>query len=298
MEAFVGLAGIPTAESAKASAMKPFTDFLNNGIQVDRVGLAILAGIIPIPPLSYLGNGGMNLWAVGSMKYCAMKAGLQALCTLANNFITAKYPNLWYLAYFFAFSPWYIFDILQIFSPAFATEGFKVPFFNTRVSTSDQPAVGKITPALMIAAFALLSSGSYGLLSLFPESVQKAWKPIMNMIFLAIGGVTALAGGGIGGMVVLPQILSSLKGESSNLSAALATPPPPSGPQSGGGDSLPSLGEIAKRIMKDEIDCETNSQSGGGRNDATPYIFLGSLAVASLAGIMLALVREKTVSPL
>jgi hypothetical protein len=154
----------------------------------------------------------------------------------------------------------------------------------------------------MIAALALLSSGSYGLLSLFPESVQKAWKPIMNMIFLTIGGVTAMAGGGIGGVVVLPQIISSLKGESSNLSAALATPPPPpppppvtSGPQAGGGESLPSLGDVANRILKDKIDCPTGLQSGGG-DDVTATFFLGTLAIASLGGIMLALVRQKTVS--
>ena len=50
MQALAGLAGIPTADSVKTSAMKPLTDFLNNGIQVDKVGLAVLAGIIPIPP--------------------------------------------------------------------------------------------------------------------------------------------------------------------------------------------------------------------------------------------------------
>ena len=303
MQALAGLAGIPTADSVKTSAMKPLTDFLNNGIQVDKVGLAVLAGIIPIPPLSYLGNGGMNLWAVGSMKYCAMKAGLQALCTLANNLIMAKFPKLWVLAYLFSFSPWYIFDILQLFSPAFEKEGFKVPFFNTKVSTSPQPAVGKLTPALLIAGFALLSSGSYSLLNFFPDSVQKTWKPIMNMIFLTIGSVTALAGGGIGGVVVLPEILSSLKGERTKISEALATPPLPAEPsqtqppsQKGGGDSLPSLGEIANRIIKDEIDCPTKMQSGGGDGNDAANMFLGSLIIASLGGIILALVRQKTVS--
>jgi hypothetical protein len=297
MQALAGLAGIPTADSVKTSAMKPLTDFLNNGIQVDKVGLAVLAGIIPIPPLSYLGNGGMNLWAVGSMKYCAMKAGLQALCTLANNLIMAKFPKFWFLAYLFSFSPWYIFDILQLFSPAFEKEGFKVPFFNTKISTSPQPAVGKLTPALLVAAFALLSSGSYSLLNFFPDSVQKTWKPIMNMIFLAIGSVTALAGGGIGGVVVLPEILSSLRGERNKISEALATPAPPAQPsQKGGGDSLPSLGEIANRIIKDEIDCPTKMQSGGGDGNDAANIFIGSLVVASLGGIILALVRQKTVS--
>ena len=303
MQALAGLAGVPTADSVKSSAMKPFTDFLNNGIQVDRIGLGILAGIIPFPPLSYLGNGGMNLWAVGSMKYCALKAGVQAFCTLAYNFIMAKYPKFWYLAYFFSFSPWYIFDIIQLFSPAFEKEGFKVPFFNTPVSTDPNPAVGKLTVPLIVAAFALLSSGSYSLLSLFPDSVQKTWKPIMNIIFLSIGGLSALAGGGISSIVVLPQILSSLKGETAILKEALATPPPaplppppPSGAQMGGGDPLPSIEEIANRILKDDIDCATSVQSGGG--DHTANIFLGSLVIASLGGIILALIRQKTVSPL
>lgn len=315
MQALAGLAGVPTADSVKSSAMKPFTDFLNNGIQVDRIGLGILAGIVPFPPLSYLGNGGMNLWAVGSMKYCALKAGVQAFCSLAYNFIMAKYPKFWYVAYFFSFSPWYIFDIIQLFSPAFEKEGFKVPFFNTPVSTAPNPAVGKLTVPLIVAAFALLSSGSYGLLSLFPDSVQKAWKPVMNMVFLSIGGVTALAGGGISSVVVLPQILSSLKGETAVLKGAFATPPPPappdvpppipiaplpppppSGAQMGGGDPLPSIEEIANRILKDDIDCATSVQSGGGADTAN--IFLGSLVITSLGGIILALIRQKTVSPL
>jgi hypothetical protein len=291
MQALAGLAGgVPTADSAKASAMKPLTDFINNGIQVDRIGLAFLSGIIPIPPLSYLGYGGLNLWAVGSLKYCAMKAALQAFCTMAQTFITAYYPKLWFLGFLLAYNPWYVFDILQLFSPTFAQEGFKLPFFNTKVSTSANPSVGKVTAPILAAAIALLCSGAYSLLSYFPESIQKAWKPVMNMVFLAIGGVTALAGGGLGGVVVIPQILSALKGESKALSAAVAAP---TAPQSGGGEPLPSLGDIANRIMKDKIECPT--QSGGG--DATANIFLGSLVIAALGGITLALVRNKPIPP-
>lgn len=300
MQALAGLAGgIPTADSAKTSAMKPLTDFINNGIQVDRIGLAFLSGIIPIPPLSYLGYGGLNLWAVGSLKYCAMKAGLQAFCSMAQTFVTAYYPKLWFLGYLLAYNPWYVFDILQLFSPTFAQEGFKVPFFNTKVSTSATPSAGKVTAPILAAAIALLCSGAYNLLSYFPESIQKAWKPAMNMVFLAIGGVTALAGGGIGGVVVLPQIMSALKGESKSLSDAIAPPPPPpmpsapSAPQAGGGEPLPSLGDIANRIMKDEIGCPT--QSGGALGDSTANIFLGSLVIAALGGIALALVRNKPI---
>jgi len=246
-------------------------------------GLFILAGGVPFPPLSYLGFGGLNLWAVGSMTYFGMKAGLQAMLVLANTYVTAYYPKLWWIGYLMVLNPWYVFDLIQMFSPAFAAEGFKVPLLHTPIGNG---GTGTVTAALLAAAIALLCSGAYSLINLLPPELQVTYKPIMNSIFLAIGGVTALGGGSIGSMLVIPKIMSAIKGNISEAGAAVAALPPASAPQTGGG--VPSLGDVANRIIK--------QRGGGGDSDIGANIFLGTLAVAALGGISLALIRMKAVS--
>jgi hypothetical protein len=103
------------------------------------------------------------------------------------------------------------------------------------------------------------------------------------MIFLVVGSVTAIAGGGIGTIVVIPQIISALKTNAGEVSTGLASLP--SAPQAGGG--IPSLGEVAKGILSKKF-----NQSGGG-SDPASTIFLGILSVAALGGISLAVIRSK-----
>jgi hypothetical protein len=141
--------------------------------------------------------------------------------------------------------------------------------------------------AIWAAAIALLCSGAYSFLNFLPPQLKAAYKPILNTVFLGMGAVTALAGGSIGGMVVLPQIMSSIKSNISEAStqAAAATPPPA---QQGGG--MPSLADVANNIIDDKI----KPQTGGGKDAAE--LFIGTLAVAALGGISLALIRSKAVS--
>jgi len=282
------LGATPSIGSVQTSGMSGITSFIQKGFSVGWFGLFILAGGVPFPPLSYLGFGGLNLWAVGSMTYFAMKAGLQAMCVLANTYVTAYYPNLWWVGYLMVLNPWYVFDLVQMFSPAFAAEGFKVPLLHTPIGHG---GTGTVTAALLAAAIALLCSGAYSLISLLPSELQVTYKPIMNSVFLAIGGITALGGGSIGSMLVIPKIMSAIKGNISDAGAAVAALPPPSGPQAGGG-GIPSLGDVANNIINGA------EQSGGGGDgpDIGANIFLGTLVVAALGGISLALIRTKAVS--
>ena len=100
---------VPTVASTQATALTPIQNFIKNGIPVGWLGLFVLAGGIPFQPFSFLGYGGMNLFAVGSTVWGASKAALQAMCLLASKLITVYYPKLWYISWLIVLNPWYIF---------------------------------------------------------------------------------------------------------------------------------------------------------------------------------------------
>ena len=266
---------------------------------VEWFGLFILAGGIPFPPFSYLGYGGLNLWATGSLMYFAMKAATQAFLVFINTFVSVYYPNLWWVGYLLVLNPWYVFDILQMFSPAFAEEGYKVPFthFNPAkpvgkpmiINGKKTFAAGKVTGALLAAALVFLGTGTYGLLNMLPPSITAGYKPIVNTIFAILGAITAIGGGSFG-MMMLPTLIKSLQSNSAEYTASVAAVTP----QTGGSSELPSLDKIANDILEHK----TTQTGGGSTEDLSSNIFLGTLTIVTLAGISLALARSKTESGL
>jgi hypothetical protein len=205
-------------------------------------------------------------------------------------------------------NPWYIFDLIQLFSPGFETEGFKVPFIGTQIRPTDgNYTVGGVAIG---AAIALFSLGGYNLVQSLPPQIVGAAKPTLELIFKVIGGTTIVGGGGISAYVALPGLLSSLKGDVKNINAelssgALASGAVASGAQQmgggGTGGSIPSLHEIADGILGGMRDTPAPYRSGilsggGSSPDIGSSIFLGTLAVAALGGISLALIRNKTTS--
>ena len=304
----LGAAGADPAAATKNS----FAKTLKEGLPVGWLSLFILAGGIPFPPFSYLGMGGVNLLAVGSTMWFGIKAGFQFFLTLINVFITAYFPNLWWLGWLLMLNPWYIFDLIQMFSPAFHYEGFKIPFtvFNPKKPLHSKTysdgeggltyAKGAVGPVVILVAAGLTCVGSYSLLNMLPPSIQNSWKPLMNTVFAVIGGVTAVAGGGIGGMMALPTLMNSLKSGATQVAAiapapvavpvAAAVAAPVAAPtvQMGGGE-LPSLATVANNILNGT---ENINQTGGGE-DLSTNIFLGSLTFVTLGGLGLALIRSK-----
>lgn len=291
------LLGIPTLASVQTSGTNSLMSYFNFDLQ--WIGLFILAGGFPLPPFSYLGFAGLNLYAAGSMTYFGMKAGLQAMLVLANTYLTAYYPNLWWVGYLLVLNPWYVFDIIQLFSPAFPTEGFKVPFLHTPIGKG---GTGKMTPALFSLAIAAMSAGAYSLVNILPPELQVSYKPILNTIFITVGTVATVAGGGVTSMLVLPQAYSAIKSNLTSAGTAISALPPapkasaPTTVQHGGGNNVPSLNEVAEKIMNGTITAtEGGGQSGGGgkKPDSGAIIFLGTLLIAALGGISLALIRSK-----
>jgi hypothetical protein len=312
--ALLGAAGAVTDPGA--STKNSFVKTLKDGWPVGWLTLFVLAGGIPFPPFSYLGLGGVNLLAVGSTMWFAVKAGFQFFLTLVNVFITAYFPDLWWLGWLIALNPWYIFDLIQMFSPAFHYEGFKIPFsvFNPNKPLHSKTydngeggltyAKGAVGPVVILVAAGLTCVGSYSLLNMLPPAIQTSWKPLMNTTFAIIGGVTAVAGGGIGGMVALPGLISALKSGASQAAAVVptatataaaapaATAAPAPTAQKGGGE-LPSLARVAENILNGE---ETVvNQTGGGKTteDTSTNMFLGALTLVTLGGMSLALIRSK-----
>ena len=288
--AAASLLGVPTTSSVTAAGQSSITQYANFDLQ--WFGLFVLAGGFPLPPLSYLGLAGLNLYAAGSMTYFGVKAGLQALLGLANTYIHAYYPKLWWLGYLMVLNPWYVFDLVQMFSPAFAKDGFKVPFMHTPIGHG---AKGKMTPALLALAIGAMSVGSYSLINMLPVELQASYKPILNSVFLTVGTLATVTGGGLTSMLVLPQAYSAIKtslGQAGTAIAATPAPAPAATPAVQKGGGIPSLSEIAQKIENGNITVQT-----GGGNDPSATVFLGTLAVAALGGISLALIRSKAVSP-
>ena len=311
VDAAQALLGVPTVASTQAAGQSALTQYFNFNLQ--WFGLFILAGGFPLPPFSYLGFAGLNLYAVGSMAYFGVKAGLQTMLTLANTYLLAYYPKLWWVGYLLVLNPWYVFDLIQMFSPAFPKEGFKVPFFHTPLG-----ATGKMTPALVALAVGAMSVGSYSLINMLPVELQASYKPLLNSIFLTVGTLATITGGGLSSMLVLPQAYSAIKSSLGEAGAAAAATPVPkpvvpvvpapvapvapvasapvapaaSAPQTGGG--IPSLSEVARKIEAGKITLQDGG--GGGSSDPSATVFLGTLGVAALGGISLALIRSKAVS--
>ena len=306
----LGAAGAAT-DPAK-STMNKFKDFIQKGIPIKWMGLFILAGGIPFPPFSQLGLGGVNLLVTAPIWCFGLKTAFNAGLAMINSLIQSYFPDLWWLGWLMALNPWYLFDLIQMFSPAFNYEGYKLPFtvFNPNKPLHSKPAPypaedttqytyaeGRVGPVAILTMGLLLTAGSYSLLNMFPPSIQAAWKPLMNTTFAIIGGVTAVAGGGVGGMLALPALMKSLKEGSSQVSALVppaASAPAPAAPavQKGGGEI--SLLQVANNILEGK----NTNQSGGGSGkketeDMSTNIFLGALTLVTVGGMSLALIRSK-----
>jgi hypothetical protein len=210
-----------------------------------------------------------------------------------------------------------VFDIVQLFSPTFESEGFKVPFYGEQIRPED--GVYKLNGIVMGIMIGLFSLGGVSLLSYLPPQVVGAAKPTMELIFKVIGGLTAVAGGGLGAYVLGPQILSAIGKDAKAVQQAVVAAPVaaaapgtvPVGvpaPQMGGsgqGGVIPSLREIAAGMLGpeprgDPAPYRSGIIVGGGRSPSgskpstvDSALFLGILVLSALGGLSLAVVRSR-----
>jgi len=332
-----------TAAGAQAQGQSWIQKMLSTGFPIGWFGLFILAGAIPVAPFSYWGYGGVNLMATGATGWAALKGVSQIGSKYLSVYIETYHPKYWPYAWLLKYSPWYVFDLIQMFNPHFNEEGFRIPFFNKQIGRTG--GGGSLTALVIMAAIGLFSLGGYSLMSYLPPEIVGAAAPVMKIVFLAIGGVTALAGGGIGAYVLLPQVLAAMKGNATTAQAAYTegakqkmptAPAPVSTARFGGGDfdhldlphtlqtggnngdneysedngdneygehnnsikmesKMPSLEAIATGLLDPSKGGAEHpaTQSGGGKDDDSPLMFLSLLGIIIFGGYSLALVRSK-----
>lgn len=328
---------VPTVEGAAAEGQNKVKQFLMEGFSIPWLALLVLSGFPPVPPISFWGYGGVNLMVAGSKAWAAAKGAAQLAFVAASNFISAYYPKLKWVGWLLWLNPWFVYDIVQLFSPTFYTEGFKVPFLGRPVVEMDEAVKTKDAAGGDIRLFrlngiiigimmALFSLGGMSLLSLLPPAVVGAAEPALKLVFKVIGGIAAVGGGGLG-MVLLPELLKSVKGDVAATAAAAAaatttaaaapgTLPAPATAtlptkQAGGAapGSIPPLHEVAAGLLNPaslprgavELGAPFRSTviTGGGRAlDSGPakadsLLFVSVLGLAALAGLGLAVVRSK-----
>lgn len=316
---------VPTAAGAAEEGKNKVKQFLLEGFSIPWVALLVLAGFPPVPPISFWGYGAVNLMVAGSKGWAMAKAALQLAFVAASKFVSAYYPKLIWVNWILWLNPWFVFDLVQLFSPAFEVEGFKVPFAGTQIRPEDGVyKLNGITIGIMLALFSL---GGFSLLSYLPPAVVGAAEPALKLVFKLIGGIAAVGGGGLG-MMLLPELLKSSQEDVAAVKAAAAVAAPVQaaaapgaaalpGPlkQQGGAaaGSIPPLHEVAAGLLDPSTVIRGHAElgapfrstviTGGGRSQgsqpstADSAVFVGVLGLAALAGLGLAVVRSRADSP-
>jgi hypothetical protein len=216
-----------------------------------------------------------------------------------SDMLTVYFPGKWWSpvvkAILLYANPWFVFDILQIYNPKFAKEGYKIPFWGKKTSSNLEAGnpptrsdIGWVTKesggkksisygSMGVVGFgaciALLLPALYTMSASFPASIQSKIVPVLNSIFSVGGMITALAGGGLGTLVIFPQLISSVQG---NLTQVMT---------GGNRTDIPSLESVADSLLMKPADKEESR------------IFLGVLTIAAICGGVIALVRAKDFSP-
>ena len=283
---------VPTAAPLATTGQSAIRRFFSAGFEVGFLGLLFLAGGFLIPPFNALGILGVNLLAVGSTAFGFLKAAVGAAIPFAVKYLKLYYPGLWPVIFMIGLNPWFVHDIIQTWSPTFAAEGYKIPFVGRALGgRGDDGPKGRVTPVVVGAIIGAFAYGGYTLLDYLPKEVVGQTGPLLQKIFLWVGGLTALTGGGMTALVALPEIMAAMK----ETMATPATPATPAAPVQAGGSAkprVPSLEEIAKGIL------QKGSGSGSDASSSTALapLFLGGLATIVLGGVTLAVTRNRVAS--
>lgn len=269
------------------------------------------------------GVNGVNLVASNSSFWALGKAAFNMLCIGLYDIMAIYFAGQWWLPALKALlryaNPWYVFDMIQVFNPKFKDIGYKIPFLNKRANTNkekgaklvtgdigyiqkgssgaDTTTYGSFYKAAGAAAVFLLPA-LYTLFDNLPPELKGKVQPLLDSVVSVGSIITAVAGGGIGTFVLLPQLATSLQGNFAKLMAggseeeeANAGATAAANTQLGGGD-VPSVEDLAKSLLKNK----STAQGGGGSIDAESATFMGLLGITILGGISVALVRSKRLS--
>ena len=293
---------------------------------------SILVCIFVIPHT--WGVNGVNLVASNSSFWALGKAAFNMLCIGLYDIMAIYFAGQWWLPALKALlryaNPWYVFDMIQVFNPKFKDIGYKIPFLNKRANTNkekgaklvtgdigyiqrgssgaDTTTYGSFYKAAGAAAVFLLPA-LYTLFDNLPPELKGKVQPLLDSVVSVGSIITAVAGGGIGTFILLPQLATSFQGNFAKLmaggseegganagaatgaAAGAAAGATATNAQLGGGD-VPSIEDLAKSLLKNK----STAQGGGGSTDPESATFMGLLGITILGGISVALVRNKRLS--
>ena len=262
-------AAVPVPQATAGSTGGTWTDYFKRltyvGVPVSWFVVLIFSGIIPVAPMSFFGYAGANLMISGSPWWAVAKTGVQLASYLGGQFLSAYFPELWPISLILRYSPWYIFDIVQMFDPNFKFIGFRTPFFTTPLGSTIDLQAGTFGSITLIHIFVLIlvfSLGGYTLIGMIPEEITGQFHKILRTIFKVVMGVTGILGGGLMAFTAMPSMFSALRGGGK--------------PMQGGGQK--TLEDVAKTLMKPD-------------NSTASYLFIGVLLTAALGGLALSSAR-------
>ena len=191
--------------------------------------------------------------------------------------------------------------------------GFKEPHVdlsgNIKIDLSGNPLLSMDASGNPIIRYGYMSPMLFGMMllyiwpwltemsSLFPPTVQAIFDPWVSFGISLLGGVMALVTAlGAGSLYAAPGALSEL----GKLFPSMSGGGKPSKKQhQHGGIKFPDINDVIHNVLDNTKDIpEQQPQAGGGGSDASDenIVFLGSLAIVSLAGISIALIRNKNLS--
>jgi hypothetical protein len=250
---------------------------LQGGFSVPKIGLLALAALPPT------GIAGINLQATGNLFGMLLKVVSYGAGILYALRLNAVYPSVFskVIMSLMFIGPWYVFDILEYFDPAFDRVGFRPPLpiegYPKPVAPVRADGTWLLTPALISLVMTMLPAYSAGLTTLINFYAPGA-----------VGGNTqkylGYAAAGVGGLGLIGTLFAATRG--TGTATAAAPPPlpaaaPPPLPMAGGG--LPPLSAFVKD-MKHSASPQAFQESTG---------FLAILGLVVFGGLALGAVRSK-----
>jgi len=304
-----GISGAPTDPAV--SGTSTIKGLFSKGFELPWWIHIFLTGIAPfLVLLPYVGTtifsfpymfgvNGLNLLATNSMGFAAMKAAMNFFFQMIAAKLSSEFPGQWWLpvarAILYYGNPWFVFDILQIYNPSFASDGYKIPFWNKKTnsvleksSTRTQKDIGYTDAKGTIsygwmgavaigAAIVLLAPATSILIESLPPEAKAKIDPIFSTIVTIVGGFGAVAGGSVASFVGIPALVSSVQSGFTSIMAGGAA-----APQTGGFKSISEM--VKPMIRKTTAEQEEEDMS---------KIFLGILGFIAFSGVSLAVIREK-----
>lgn len=169
-----------------------------------------------------------------------------------------------------------------------------------------QPLItyGQMSPALFGMMLLYIYPCFTEMMSMFPPEIQAMMNPWLSWAITATGAIMGLTATIAGGTILaVPGALGTVKKLfTSQAGGSEESVPEPVAPMTGGGKQtagakLPDINDVIQETLNNTKDEMPFLQGGGGALDTDEStVFLGSLTIASLVGIGLAVMRNKKLS--